>query len=136
MTSDPSCAKIAKGRSTNPSKTPDNTPTIINVETIIFCFRTDFFSRYQRKGSSPSAGPDDASRKRLDILQAEIADLRIPLDKEGADIMYSVIAPEPKFQAQLIYQAAVIMHVAGVKLDHAVGAGLGQQRYGHVHRRQ
>jgi Fe-S oxidoreductase len=31
-----------------------------------------------------------------------------------ADIMYSVIAPEPKFQAQLIYQTAVIMHVAGV----------------------
>jgi Fe-S oxidoreductase len=28
--------------------------------------------------------------------------------------MYSVIAPEPKFQAQLIYQAAYIMHVAGV----------------------
>lgn len=46
--------------------------------------------------------------------QAEIPTLRIPLDKEGADIMYSVIAPEPKFQAQLIYQAAVIMDVAGV----------------------
>ena len=46
--------------------------------------------------------------------QAEIPTLRIPLEKEGADIMYSVIGPEPKFQAQLIYQAAVIMHVAGV----------------------
>jgi Fe-S oxidoreductase len=46
--------------------------------------------------------------------QAEFEDLRIPLDKEGADIMYSVIAPEPKFQAQLIYQAAAIMHAAGV----------------------
>ena len=46
--------------------------------------------------------------------QAEIPTLRIPLDKEGADIMYSVIAPEPKFQAQLIYQTAVIMDVAGV----------------------
>ncbi|NNG00470.1 MAG: (Fe-S)-binding protein [Desulfobacteraceae bacterium] len=46
--------------------------------------------------------------------QAEIPALRIPLEKEGADIMYSVIAPEPKFQAQLIYQAAVIMDVAGV----------------------
>ena len=46
--------------------------------------------------------------------QAEIPDLRIPLEKEGADIMYSVIAPEPKFQAQLIYQAAVILDVAGV----------------------
>ncbi len=46
--------------------------------------------------------------------QAEIPTLRIPLEKEGADIMYSVIAPEPKFQAQLIYQAAVLMDVAGV----------------------
>jgi Fe-S oxidoreductase len=46
--------------------------------------------------------------------QAEFEDLRIPLDKEGAEIMYSVIAPEPKFQAQLIYQAAAIMHTAGV----------------------
>jgi len=46
--------------------------------------------------------------------QDEIAGLRIPLEKEGADIMYSVIGPEPKFQAQLIYQAAVIMDVAGL----------------------
>jgi len=43
----------------------------------------------------------------------EIENLRIPLEKEGADIMYSVIGPEPKFRAQLIYQAAVIMNVAG-----------------------
>jgi Fe-S oxidoreductase len=46
--------------------------------------------------------------------QSEIPHLRIPLEKEGAEIMYSVIAPEPKFQAQLIYQAAVIMNLAGV----------------------
>ncbi|MFZ7124575.1 MAG: electron transfer complex ferredoxin TmcB [Desulfobacterales bacterium] len=46
--------------------------------------------------------------------QEEIPTLRIPLEKEGADIMYSVIGPEPKFRAQLIYQAAVIMNVAGV----------------------
>ena len=46
--------------------------------------------------------------------QDEIPDLRIPLEKVGADIMYSVIGPEPKFQAQLLYQAAVIMNVAGV----------------------
>ena len=55
--------------------------------------------------------------------QAEISTLRIPLDKEGADIMYSVIAPEPKFQAQLIYQAAVIMDVAGV--DWTMPSGIG-----------
>lgn len=46
--------------------------------------------------------------------QAEIPTLRIPIEKEGADVMYSVIGPEPKFQAQLIYQAAIIMDVAGI----------------------
>jgi Fe-S oxidoreductase len=55
--------------------------------------------------------------------QAEISDLRIPLEKEGAEIMYSVIAPEPKFQAQLIYQAAAIMHCAGV--DWTMPASMG-----------
>lgn len=55
--------------------------------------------------------------------QAEIPTLRIPLDKEGADIMYSVIAPEPKFQAQLIYQAAVIMDLAGVNWTMPSGIG-------------
>jgi len=44
----------------------------------------------------------------------EFENLRIPLDKEGADVMYSVIAPEPKFQAGLLYQAATIMHAAGI----------------------
>lgn len=44
----------------------------------------------------------------------ELPELRIPLEKHGADIMYSVIGPEPKFRTQLIYQAAVIMHAAGM----------------------
>ncbi len=44
----------------------------------------------------------------------EVPNIRIPLDKEGAEIMYSVIGPEPKYRAQLIYQAAVIMHAAGM----------------------
>ncbi len=43
----------------------------------------------------------------------EFPNLRIPLDKEGADTMYSVIAPEPKFKPQLIYQAAAILHASG-----------------------
>jgi len=46
--------------------------------------------------------------------QDEIAKLRIPLDKEGADIMYSVIAPEPKILAQLLNYMAQIMTVAGM----------------------
>jgi Fe-S oxidoreductase len=46
--------------------------------------------------------------------QEEIPTLRIPLEKEGADIMYSVIGPEPKFQPQLLYQAAIIFETAGL----------------------
>ncbi len=38
----------------------------------------------------------------------------IPLDKEGAEVMYSVIAPEPKILAQLLGNMAVIMKVAKV----------------------
>ncbi len=49
-----------------------------------------------------------------DEARGEIPNLRIPLEKEGSEIYYSVIGPEPKFRAQLIYQAAVIMHAAGV----------------------
>lgn len=56
----------------------------------------------------------DTLQWQEDEARAEIPTLRIPLEKEGADIMYSVIGPEPKFQAQLIYQAAVLMDVAGV----------------------
>jgi len=44
----------------------------------------------------------------------EIPTLRIPLEKEGADIMYSIIGPEPKFMALLIYQAAIIFETAGL----------------------
>lgn len=44
----------------------------------------------------------------------ELAGVRIPLDKEGADVMYSVIAPEPKILAQLIGNMAVIMKAASV----------------------
>ena len=46
--------------------------------------------------------------------QEEIPNLRIPLDREGAEIFYSVIGPEPKFRPGLIYQAAIIMNAAGV----------------------
>jgi len=56
----------------------------------------------------------DTLKWQEDEARAEIPTLRIPLEKEGADIMYSVIGPEPKFQAQLIYQAAVLMDSAGV----------------------
>jgi len=45
--------------------------------------------------------------------QAEIPSTRIPLEKEGADVMYSVIAPEPKILAQLLGNMAQIFRVAG-----------------------
>jgi len=44
----------------------------------------------------------------------EVKGARIPLEKEGADIMYSVIAPEPKILAQLLNYMAVIFRVAGL----------------------
>jgi len=44
----------------------------------------------------------------------EMPNLRIPLEKEGAEVMYSVIGPEPKFQPTLIYIAAYLMNVAGI----------------------
>jgi Fe-S oxidoreductase len=46
--------------------------------------------------------------------QMEVPSVRIPLEKEGADVMYSVIAPEPKILAQLIGNMAQIMTVAGI----------------------
>ncbi|MFH0813477.1 MAG: (Fe-S)-binding protein [Pseudomonadota bacterium] len=46
--------------------------------------------------------------------QDEVKNARIPLDKEGAEIMYSVIAPEPKFLAQLLGNMAIIAKVASL----------------------
>jgi len=44
----------------------------------------------------------------------ELPGTRIPLDKEGADIMYSVIGPEPKILAHLIAYMAQLMKIAGM----------------------
>lgn len=55
----------------------------------------------------------DALIWQEDELREELPNARIPLEKEGAEIMYSVIGPEPKFRTQLIYQAAAIMNEAG-----------------------
>ncbi|MFC1520984.1 (Fe-S)-binding protein [Elusimicrobiota bacterium] len=46
--------------------------------------------------------------------QMEMKGAVIPLEKEGADIMYSVIGPEPKILAQLLGNIAKIMKVAGL----------------------
>jgi Fe-S oxidoreductase len=46
--------------------------------------------------------------------QAEIPSSSIPLEKEGAEVMYSVIAPEPKILAQLLGNISLIMAVGGV----------------------
>ncbi len=46
-------------------------------------------------------------------LAEEIPGAEIPIDRYGADFMYSVIAPEPKFRPQLIYYAAAIFNAAG-----------------------
>ncbi len=46
--------------------------------------------------------------------RAEVKGAAIPLDKTGADVFYSVIAPEPKILAQLIGYMAQLMTVAKV----------------------
>jgi Fe-S oxidoreductase len=46
--------------------------------------------------------------------QLELPGTRIPLEKEGAEVMYSVIAPEPKILAQLLSNMAQIFTAAGV----------------------
>ena len=46
--------------------------------------------------------------------RSEITTARIPIDKEGADVFYSIIAPEPKILAQLIGNIAQIMTVAKI----------------------
>jgi Fe-S oxidoreductase len=56
----------------------------------------------------------DALQWQEEEARAEVKTCRIPLEKEGAEIMYSVIAPEPKILAQLIGNTAQIMTVAGV----------------------
>ncbi len=55
----------------------------------------------------------DSLQWQEDEARDEFPELRIPLEQEGAEIMYSVIGPEPKFRTQLIYQMAAIMHEAG-----------------------
>jgi Fe-S oxidoreductase len=44
---------------------------------------------------------------------AELVGLKIPIDKKGAKIMYTVNAREPKFYPQDIMEVAKIFHVAG-----------------------
>ena len=63
---------------------------------------------------------------------AELPGARIPLDKEGADVMYSVIAPEPKILAQLIGNMAIIMKVAGIDWTMPSADGWDKQQHGHV----
>jgi Fe-S oxidoreductase len=46
--------------------------------------------------------------------QLELPSARIPLEKEGAEVMYSVIAPEPKILAQLLGNISQIMTVAAI----------------------
>ncbi|MCK9239530.1 MAG: (Fe-S)-binding protein [Desulfocurvus sp.] len=55
----------------------------------------------------------DTLQWQEDEARDEIPNIRIPVGKVGADFMYSVIAPEPKFRTHLIYQAAVIFDQAG-----------------------
>ena len=56
----------------------------------------------------------DAIMWQEEDAASEFEGARIPIDKEGAEIMYSVIGPEPKILAQLIGNMAVLMNAAGM----------------------
>ena len=56
----------------------------------------------------------DTLQWQEDDARDELKNARIPLDKEGAEIMYSVIGPEPMFLPQLIGNIITIMNVAGL----------------------
>jgi Fe-S oxidoreductase len=56
----------------------------------------------------------DTLQWQEDEARGEVPTARIPLEKEGAEVMYSVIAPEPKILAQLLNNIAIIMRVAGI----------------------
>lgn len=56
----------------------------------------------------------DTLQWQEDESREEVTTARIPLDKEGADVFYSVIAPEPKILAQLIGNMAQIMAIARI----------------------
>lgn len=56
----------------------------------------------------------DTLQWQEDEARDEFPNIRIPVGKDGAEFMYSVIAPEPKFRTHLIYQAAAIFHAAGL----------------------
>jgi len=56
----------------------------------------------------------DALQWQEEDAADEVANARIPLDVEGAEVMYSVIGPEPKILAQLIGNMAQVMKVAGI----------------------
>jgi Fe-S oxidoreductase len=56
----------------------------------------------------------DALQWQEEEARMDIPSAAIPLEKEGAEIMYSVIAPEPRILAQLLGNMAQIMTVAGM----------------------
>jgi Fe-S oxidoreductase len=56
----------------------------------------------------------DALQWQEEEARMDMPSAAIPLEKEGAEIMYSVIAPEPRILAQLLGNIAQIMAVAGM----------------------
>jgi Fe-S oxidoreductase len=56
-------------------------------------------------------------------VRMEYPTARIPFDKEGADVMYTPIAPEPKFKPQLLAATAKIFHAAGIDWTMPSGDG-------------
>lgn len=71
---------------------------------------------YQESGNQMAVSKEDWV-ETIEWCEEEMAEelvgLKIPIDKKGAKIMYTVNAREPKFYPQDIMEVAKIFHVAG-----------------------
>lgn len=71
---------------------------------------------YQQTGNQMAVTKDewvDTVQWCEEEAAAEVLGLKIPIDKKGAKILYTVNAREPKFYPQDIMEVAKIFHVAG-----------------------
>jgi len=76
----------------------------------------DAINNYQETGNQMAISQEDwieTLKWMEEELQEELPGAQIPIDKKGANIMYTVNAREPKFYPQDIQLAAKIFHVVG-----------------------
>ncbi len=93
------------------------TRRILHLLDVVPLYLQDTVNAHAETSNQMRVQPDewiDTLMWQEEDARDEVVGARIPLDVEGADIMYSVIAPEPKILAQLLGNIAQVMKVAGL----------------------